>query len=175
MNDNLESGAPTGVDRRDFIKRSAIVGGMVWAAPAISTLGSRAFASEHNGTPRCQAISTLAIVFTLTVNGTTTTYQAKYNLDELCEPDGRAAPGCDDPAGWEFNLSSNENGCLLTSWDTSDPCCWKVTIGGEGTIGIVGVAVGGGGDLSPESTGYCIEEWTQTNGQRTYRWCAPAR
>jgi len=49
MSDEIEmtTGA-AGLDRRDFIRKSAIVGGMVWAAPAVSSLGSRAFAA---GTP----------------------------------------------------------------------------------------------------------------------------
>ena len=45
MSEELETmGGAAGLDRRDFIRKSAIVGGMVWAAPAVSTLGSRAFA-----------------------------------------------------------------------------------------------------------------------------------
>jgi hypothetical protein len=170
LSDELEVMEDTsGLDRRTFIKRGAIVGGMVWAAPAISSLGSRAFAAD-NGTPRkCTEISTLAIVFT--IDGVT--YQAKYSLRDECEDQGTAAPGCDDPNGWQFQRTSNLDGCLITTWDTTDPCCWKVTIGGEGTITIVGVAVGGGGDDSPAEGGFCVENWTQTNGARTYRWCAP--
>jgi hypothetical protein len=49
MTEEFEAAAErTGLGRRDFIRKGAIVGGMVWAAPAISTLGSRAFAA---GTP----------------------------------------------------------------------------------------------------------------------------
>lgn len=49
MSEELETmGGAAGLDRRDFIRKSAIVGGMVWAAPAMSSLGSRAFAA---GTP----------------------------------------------------------------------------------------------------------------------------
>lgn len=46
MSDELET-TPTGLDRRTFMKSSAVVGGLVWAAPAMSTFGARAFA----GTP----------------------------------------------------------------------------------------------------------------------------
>ena len=62
MSDDLEvTGGVGGMDRRDFIRKGAIVGGMagmVWAAPAISSLGSPAFA----GTPEGQAISNIAFV-----------------------------------------------------------------------------------------------------------------
>jgi hypothetical protein len=45
MDEHTElEGQSGGMDRRDFVKRSAILGGMVWAAPAVSSLGSRAFA-----------------------------------------------------------------------------------------------------------------------------------
>ena len=46
MSDEQET-TPTGIDRRTFMKSSAVVGGLVWAAPAMSTFGARAFA----GTP----------------------------------------------------------------------------------------------------------------------------
>lgn len=36
-----------GLGRRDFIKKSAIVGGMVWAAPAVSSFAPRAFGQEN--------------------------------------------------------------------------------------------------------------------------------
>jgi hypothetical protein len=52
MNDHVET--PVGVDRRDFIKRGAIVGGMVWAAPLVQSLGSPAFAQGGtNGDEQC--------------------------------------------------------------------------------------------------------------------------
>ena len=38
------TGGEAGIDRRDFIRKSALVGGMVWAAPMISSIGSPAFA-----------------------------------------------------------------------------------------------------------------------------------
>lgn len=47
MSDGVEVPA-TGMDRRDFIKSSVVAGGLVWAAPAMSSLGSHAFAT---GTP----------------------------------------------------------------------------------------------------------------------------
>ncbi len=47
MSDGVEVPV-TGMDRRDFIRSSVVAGGLVWAAPAMSSLGSHAFAT---GTP----------------------------------------------------------------------------------------------------------------------------
>lgn len=44
MSEDIE--ATGGLDRRDFIKRGAVVGGLVWAAPLVQSLGSPAFAQE---------------------------------------------------------------------------------------------------------------------------------
>lgn len=43
------TGGAAGIDRRDFIRKSALVGGMVWAAPMISSIGSPAFALTADG------------------------------------------------------------------------------------------------------------------------------
>ena len=45
------TGGEAGIDRRDFIRKSALVGGMVWAAPIVSSIGSPAFAITGTGTP----------------------------------------------------------------------------------------------------------------------------
>ena len=62
MSDDLEvTGGVGGMDRRDFIRKGAIVGGMagmVWAAPAISSIGSHAFA----GTPIGVGVSNFAFI-----------------------------------------------------------------------------------------------------------------
>jgi hypothetical protein len=169
MSEELEvlEGA-SGIDRRSFIKRGAIVGGMVWAAPAISALGPRAFAQE-NGTPRlCTDISNIAVVFT--VNGTT--YQAKYDLDDGCAATGNATPNCPDPDGWSTGL----DGCSYITWNTTDPCCWEATFNVPGDLeitSVVGVIEGGG----PSQVGFCVGngEFIETNGGTTYRWCSPTR
>lgn len=47
-----QDATPTGgLGRRDFVKRSALLGGMVWAAPAMSTLGPRAFGQPQEESP----------------------------------------------------------------------------------------------------------------------------
>ena len=170
MTEDIETGTASGIERRDFIKKSAIVGGLVWAAPAMSALGPRAFGQENNGTPRCTAISNIAIVFT--ANGTT--YQAKFDLDDGCAGSGNATPNCDDPDGW----GTGADGCEFITWDTSDECCWRATIDLPGEIeikSVVGVIEGGGGDDRP--AGFCVGdgELVQSNGGKTYQWCAPTR
>jgi hypothetical protein len=50
MTDTVEvTGSSAGIERRDFLRRSAIVGGMVWAAPVIQSIGSPAFAFTPSG------------------------------------------------------------------------------------------------------------------------------
>jgi hypothetical protein len=170
MSDELEiTEGASGLDRRTFIKRSAIVGGMVWAAPAISTLGSRAFALE-NGTGRdCHAISYLALV----IETTSGIYQFKVQKNGTCEPGGETAQ-CTPPEGWQKVPSTNLNGCTAGFvTDTSDDCCWLVTIPESLTVvKIVGVAMGAGGDKTEQ--GYCLQA-TYTNGGKVYQFCAPPK
>ena len=49
MSEELVGDAATGIDRRDFIRKSALVGGMVWAAPMISS--APAFAATVTPSP----------------------------------------------------------------------------------------------------------------------------
>lgn len=168
MSENPEHDAPTGgMTRRTFVTRSAVVGGMVWAAPAISTLGSRAFA-ETNGTPRdCHAISYLALVID-TDDGRR--FQFKQNKSGACEHGGEV-PQCPDPSGWQKQPSSNLNGCGVFTVDTTDDCCWTVTIPGDITVkSIAGIAMGAGGDKTQQ--GYCVEADIQA-GRSSYQFCAP--
>lgn len=96
---NAESPQPSGLGRRDFVKRSALLGGMVWAAPAMSTLGSRAFALpspiDLEGCVRFR--------FNIEVDGNTGTY------DE-CTQDLPAACG-----GSDYNDETLQ--CLTPSTD----------------------------------------------------------
>jgi hypothetical protein len=171
MSDHLEEedqSASSGMDRRTFVRRGAILGGMVWAAPAISTMGSRAFA-QTEGTPReCHDISYLALV----IKNGSPTYQFKLNAGGSVEMNNpMEAPHCTDPTGW--NASGNIGGYPSgTTWDiTSDPCCWTVTI--PSGYSLVGVAMGAGGDKTPQ--GYCVSNPTVSTDGRTYKFCAPAK
>ena len=172
MSEYTEEETPVGggMTRRQFVTRSAVIGGMVWAAPAISTLGGRAFAAEH--TPRdCVDISYLAVV--ITVGGTT--YQFKVQSDEPCENAGET-PHCPEPDGWEKTLVNNTGGCAyigsLFLVDQSDPCCWSVTVTGTDDFELAGVAMGAGGTDSPSGKGFCEDDPTITNGGRKYVFCS---
>lgn len=88
MSTDIElSGEVAGIDRRDFIRKSAIVGGMVWAAPVISSMGSPAFAF----TPQGQKISYAAFIvdnasaaFKYEANGTCGLEDGPAKLDANC-------------------------------------------------------------------------------------------
>jgi len=114
MSEDLElTGGASGIDRRDFIRKSAIVGGMVWAAPMVSSIGSPAFAITEpgNGTgdPDCEDASYVAIV--VTFGGTT--YRLKWEFDEwawetLPGPDGvEDDPDECYPDGWDSATKTN--------------------------------------------------------------------
>jgi hypothetical protein len=162
----------SGLDRRTFVKRSAIVGGMVWAAPAITTLGSRAFAAT-GGTPRkCVDISYLGVVVTTNVG----TFRFKHNSTGVCQ-DGQDErfPGCTKPTGWD----AASPGCAIFEVVTTDACCWYFvvpdSINGVAvtTWSVVGVAMGAGGTDSPSGQGFCVDNYTVTNGGRKYTYCSP--
>ena len=167
-----ETSVGSGMSRRQFVTRSAVIGGMVWAAPVISTVGSRAFAAEH--TPRdCVDISYLAVV--IDVDGTT--YQFKVQADDECENFGET-PKCDEPTGWEKTLDNNLGGCDYIgigekfSVDQSDPCCWSVTVNQGESFSLAGVAMGAGGTDSPSGQGFCEDNPSISNGGRKYNFCS---
>lgn len=101
--DELEiTGGTSGIDRRDFIKKSAIVGGMVWAAPMVSSIGSPAFAFTGNVIENCNKF-----------------FQAKFEVDDLRFDD------CNLPDEVETNAD-----CLPDGWDGEDRICVPSTFGG---------------------------------------------
>ncbi|MGH8893621.1 MAG: twin-arginine translocation signal domain-containing protein [Actinomycetes bacterium] len=100
-----------GISRRDVLRKSALVGGaMVWAVPAVQTLGAPAFAASTtvgeepppgNGIP-----SYVFVFFKRTSNGGTNYYSVKYDQQ------GNGACG----AG-RANVSSDSNGVGFTYFD----------------------------------------------------------
>ncbi len=128
MSTDIElSGEVAGIDRRDFIRKSAIVGGMVWAAPVISSMGSPAFAF----TPQGQKISYAAFIvdnlapgsaFKYESNGTCNLELPDSNLDNNCAtqyPDKNteymdAANGSLEDEGVKFTI------------DCSNPKAWVI-------------------------------------------------
>ena len=107
-----------GISRRDLLKRSAIVGGasaMVWAAPSITTLGSRAFGAS--GSPPGRGWSHVAFLVTCGLID----YKVKWNREGGYEADPDLAPQCDDTqfkAHWDAATgvggATNEGGTLFT-------------------------------------------------------------
>lgn len=93
MSDDIEfTGDQAGIDRREIIKRGAILGGVVWAAPVIQSIGIPAFAATPTPvttpTPEAEPWSFLAAVLTCHDNGGSKTIRVKYNYDN---------------GGWESN------------------------------------------------------------------------
>ena len=113
MSDEIElTGNQAGLDRREVIKRGAILGGVVWAAPVIQSIGSPAFAitptpvETPTPTPEAQNMSFIAAV--VTCNGIT--YRVKYEDgdgwdDEPGPPDEH--PSSCTPAGWSDATPEN--------------------------------------------------------------------
>jgi len=114
MSEELTGDAATGLDRRDFIRKGALVGGMVWAAPMISS--APAFAVTITPTPGTTtdpvetAWSFWAAVFTCQKVDCTTCemfkVKVKYEGGKYVSEGGwedvdedSAAPSC-EPVGW---------------------------------------------------------------------------
>jgi hypothetical protein len=146
MSDELETQGSE-LARRDFLKRSAIVGGMVWAAPLIQS--APAFAAQ--GTPEGgQDISYLAFIIH---NEGTTKYKYEDangscniegggNLDANCAAeypdldaefrataagtatDGRVTVDCSDNAVWKIIPSSSSYGVqwAIVKSGAANPC-----------------------------------------------------
>ena len=88
MSEDVET-TPAGMSRRTLIKRSAVAGGLVWAAPVVTSMAP-AF-GQTAGTPGSQDISFVAVL----VSCAGTTYRLKW------EPGG----------GFEFGRSFAVDGC----------------------------------------------------------------
>jgi hypothetical protein len=110
------------IDRRDFIRKSAIVGGMVWAAPAMSTLGSRAFADAG----------------TLIIEEECDNF-INFKIEEVCYNAAGEKVQCNDDtvdkAQWEFvSCSLGEGECPPVGYTDSGDC-----VAGPGTQLVNGV------------------------------------
>ena len=80
----------SGLDRRELIKRGAVLGGaLVWTVPAVQSIGGTAFAAGSPVNGVCPEGSTL--------------YRFKFNYDATTNtytPDGGTSlPDCPTPAG----------------------------------------------------------------------------
>lgn len=135
----LEDLTQDGVTRRRLLMRGAVAGGVVWAAPAITSIGGSAFAAS----PGEQDISFVAILYRC--NGTVFRTKWEVNPDGTLSQEcgtGFQVDGCSDqlpggtsqdcgPATASFdsstgNLSVNLGTCTLVDFvvkcgDPSDP------------------------------------------------------
>ena len=118
-----------GLDRRSFIQKSALVGGMVWAAPLVSSFGSPAFAGTliiiNGKTPGpCGEISNIAFVLkndALRYKYERENSSAVIDLGPGTEPCVSCAPGTtlvDDPVvGWGVAGNGSEDLVTVTFSD----------------------------------------------------------
>ena len=116
--DDLEISQGTGgLDRRSFIQKSALVGGMVWAAPLVSSFGSPAFAGTLqviNGKtpdPDKGAISNIAIYL---ANGGAV---CKADFDKNLVEDDTSTNPC------VANLGDAGYPGLLAEWEATTGTC----------------------------------------------------
>ena len=84
------TGGESGIDRRDFIRKSALVGGMVWAAPMVSSLGRPAFAITGEITPPGQPSpdpegSISYVAFIVRNAGSGARFKYDWEPDDGCE------------------------------------------------------------------------------------------
>ena len=86
MSDDIETTG--GLDRRDFIKRGAVVGGLVWAAPLVQSLGSPAFAQEGTlgGEEECDDFYNFKIDGVNESGGTPFFDECTIGVGDDCEP-----------------------------------------------------------------------------------------
>ena len=160
MSEELElTGGLAGIDRRDFIRKSAIVGGMVWAAPMIQSIGSPAFAFTPNGEgdPDGAAISNVAF---LLVNGP---LKYKYDFDLGCIQDDDEGAGGGQPclvgpqgfatvlaADWDAaedgHLKDPDSGVKNGADNVKVTCrefCWRIEPIGDWAVAWAAVQAGG--------------------------------
>jgi hypothetical protein len=153
MSDELQQ-QPASMDRREMLKRSAVVGGMgamMWAAPTVTAFGPRAFGAT--GSPLSGFSYVAALV---TCSGTVTgSYKVKYEVDEgAWEGDPGALPGCDGTysaawkAAWDsatgvkgdappLNITVSQSGNLLTltlNAEAGSGCTFEFNGGVNGVV-----------------------------------------
>jgi hypothetical protein len=132
MSDELELGEG-GWTRRKVLTRGAMAGGLVWAAPAVTTVGSKVLA--QTGSPRDQDISFVAILascdgvtyrvkWEVGSDGTTLNQECGPNFavdgcsDQLLRHDSSVATGCGSFSAWMDgdNLVVDLGTCTLSDF-----------------------------------------------------------
>lgn len=89
-----EFGAESGMNRRDLIKRGAMIGGaVVWTAPMVQSIGGVALATHGSPHDGCDCLSYVILFFTLA--GSNQCYQVKYE-GQAYTPECGGRPSQDD-------------------------------------------------------------------------------
>lgn len=92
--------AQSSISRRDVIKRGAVVGGLVWAAPTLKVLAPHALAQTETGTPFPGEVSWVMVWFQCGDQHHLVKYEATGSgYDENC-------------AATRQNVSANSENCL---------------------------------------------------------------
>lgn len=99
-----------GFGRRDFLRKGAVVGGMVWATPLIQSIGSPAFALSPQ--PGGRAISNVAFVL-VSDESPAKSFRYKFDADAGCAPDPDGPSDHAQPC-------VREHADLKTQWDAAD-------------------------------------------------------
>lgn len=103
------------IDRRDLIKRGAVIGGLVWTAPVLQSLSSPAFAQA---TPLCQSGC-----FAVKVNRATDCPGATGDCEDLAPLPGGGQRFCTDCNNAPFNQSPGGCPCVHGSTTFEDCEC----------------------------------------------------
>lgn len=124
MSEEFTEEGPTGISRREALKRGAILGGaVVWATPVVQTVGmSRAFASTPSPVGG-KDISYVGINATRDSDGKS--YFIKYEDGSGWENKPGAAPGCADKADLPGGTDGGSLGFAISQLTSS---CWKLTV-----------------------------------------------
>lgn len=147
-----------GISRRDVVRRGAIVGGgLVWAAPVVRTM-SRSALAQDIGTPEPGAVSFVALV----VRRDGSRHQLKFDVGSWGWVTPGEVPGCAPPAGW-CAPGQGTAPAGVSCPEPSDGGRLEVTVSGDAARVCFllpptctlesGVAVGAGGELSPDAAG----------------------
>jgi hypothetical protein len=170
MYDETGTGA-AGMDRREMLRRSAIVGGagaLMWAAPSVTKFAPRAFGTE--GTPIFGGWSFFAAVVRCTkADGSVMTYGIKANLEGgavVWETGDSLTPFCTPPDGWagatkilgsdpKLAAKVTQSGDILKVCITADaPGC---TFTYDGAVGVVKESTNCANEYKVSDDGRCVE------------------
>ena len=114
----------SGLSRRDLIKRGAVVGGVVWAAPVVSSMANPAFASSPPPPGDCTDKYRFQVDYGET-DFKAPTNPANGNQD--CLPDGWA--GVAGSVGADGSIPGHAGGNITVEWDFNGlERCAKITL-----------------------------------------------